>query len=62
MRFAWAENGSLRFADRRGLIAEVEKSAIRPDTLMVNTLVQTKRDLKEKWLLPFAQSWHRRIV
>jgi len=62
MRFAWVENGSMQFADRAGLIAQLEKSAIRPDTLMVNTLIQTKRDLQEKWLVPFAQSWHRRIV
>lgn len=62
MRFAWVENGALQFADRPGLAARVADATIRPDTLLVNTLVQSKRDLQEKWLVPFAQSWHRRIV
>ncbi|MEQ1743941.1 MAG: ABC transporter ATPase [Saprospiraceae bacterium] len=62
MRFAWVEDDRLRFSDRNGLIASVESSEIQPDTLMVNTLVQTQRDLQEKWLVPFSQSWHRRIV
>ncbi|MFN0013596.1 MAG: ABC transporter ATPase [Saprospiraceae bacterium] len=62
MRFAWVENDTLFFADRNGLVAGTESLAIQPDTLMVNTLVQTKRDLQEKWLVPFSQSWHRRIV
>lgn len=62
MRFAWVENDALQYADRPGLAARVADSAIQPETLMVNTLVQTKRDLQEKWLVPFAQSWHRRIV
>lgn len=62
MRFAWVENDALQYADRTGLAARVADSSIQPETLMVNTLVQTKSDLQEKWLVPFAQSWHRRIV
>lgn len=62
MRFAWVENDTLQFADRAGLLAAVEQAVVQPDTPMVNTLVQTKRDLQEKWLVPFAQSWHRRII
>jgi len=62
MRFAWVENDTLQFAGRSDLVARVANAGIQPETLMVNTLVQTKRDLQEKWLVPFAQSWHRRIV
>jgi len=62
MRFAWVAGEALQFADRNAFSARVQEAVIRPDTLVVNTLVQTKRDLGENWLVPFAQSWHRRIV
>ena len=62
MRFAWVSGETLQFADRNAFSAQVQEAVIRPDTLVVNTLVQTKRDLGESWLVPFAQSWHRRIV
>jgi len=62
MRFAWVENGELLFADRAEFAANVGSGRIGEETLTVNTLAQTKRDLEEKWLLPFGKSWHRRLV
>jgi len=62
MRFAWAEGEALHFANRDEFAARVQDAVIEPETLVVNTLVQTKRELQEKWLTPFAQSWHRRLV
>lgn len=62
MRFAWLDNGNLHYADRNGLSEQVANGSIGPDTLMVNTLAQTKQELSEKWLLPFGKSWHRRLV
>ncbi len=62
LRFGWIEDGRLRMGNREELAEQIRHQRIGPDTLMVNTLVQTKRDLRERWLLPFAQSWHQRIV
>jgi hypothetical protein len=62
MRFAWVENDVMRFADRAEFSANVGSKRISEETLVVNTLAQTKRDLEEKFLLPFGQSWHRRLV
>ena len=62
MRFAWIENGEMLFADRTEFSAKVASGKIAEETLVVNTLVQTKQDLEEKWLLPFGKSWHRRLV
>ena len=63
MRFAWvADDGELQFANSLELAEAVKKEHVTSDTLMANTLVQTKRELAEKWLQPFKQSWHRRIV
>lgn len=62
MRFAWTENGAMRFANRNEFAAEVGNGQISATTQMVNTLVQTKKELAEKWLIPFEKSWHRRLV
>lgn len=62
MRFAWAEGDHLRFGDRAALEIQAREAKIDDSTLMVNTLVQNKQELKEKWLIPFSQSWHRRLV
>lgn len=63
MRFAWlAADNRLHFANPSELSAAVKSQQVTDDTLMANTLVQTKRDLAEKWLLPFNKSWHRRIA
>ncbi|MBK8193951.1 MAG: ABC transporter ATPase [Lewinellaceae bacterium] len=62
MRFAWVEDGQVRFTDRNGLEAAAGSGRINDETGMLNTLVQTKKDLLEKWLVPFAKSWHKRLV
>ena len=62
MRFAWTENGVMHFADRAKFTTYVGNGRITGETPMVNTLVQTKNDLGEHWLVPFSKSWHRRLV
>lgn len=62
MRFAWVEDGQVRFANRSELEAAAGSGHLQPETAMINTLVQTKKELLEKWLLPFGKSWHKRLV
>ncbi len=63
MRFAWAdENGSIHFVNRPELVAARQNGAVTDRTPMLNTLVQNRQDLLEKWLVPFGESWHRRVV
>jgi len=62
MRFAWMENETLHFADRGEFAALVRAGRIATDTPVVNSLAQTREDLAKKWLLPFGESWHRRLV
>lgn len=63
MRFGWiAADGVLQMGSAAALAEAVMENNITADTLMVNTLVQTKAELTGKWLVPFANSWHRRLV
>lgn len=62
MRFAWVEDGEMKFADRAEFSSKVAAGKISEETLVVNTLAQTKQDLDDKWLVPFGKSWHRRLV
>lgn len=63
MRFAWVDsNGAMQFANRPEFVSLVQEGKIGADTLVADTLVQTKAQLAEKWLVPFASSWHKRLV
>lgn len=63
MRFGWIDDaGNLHMSRRDEFAQLVQSGSISADTLVVNTLVQTKRDLEEKWLLPYGKSWHRRVI
>jgi hypothetical protein len=62
MRFAWVdESGNLQWSNRAEFADQLAQQKIKDDTLIVNTLAGTKRDLQEKWLQPMRASWHRRI-
>ncbi len=63
MRFGWVdETGQMRFANRTEFAALVSEGKITADTLVADTMVQTKAQLAEKWLVPFGKSWHKRLV
>ncbi len=62
MRFGWVEGDRLLMAPREEFAQHVRAQRINADTLVINTLVQSKRDLRERWLVPFGQSWHQRVV
>ncbi len=62
MRFAWVAGDALQFGDRQEFGQAVQAAQIADNTLMINTLVQNKKELQEKWLVPFSQSWHRRLI
>lgn len=62
MRFAWVHDEEMEFANRSEFSDQVQNQAITENTLVVNTLVENKQELQEKWLMPFAQSWHKRLV
>lgn len=63
MRFAWLnEQGEMQFANRPEFAALVREERIGHETLVADTLVQTKGQLAEKWLVPYSKSWHKRLV
>ena len=62
MRFSWLDgDGCLQIADRAEFATLLQAGTITDDTLVVNTLVQNRRDLADQWLLPYGRSWHRRL-
>lgn len=63
MRFGWVdEKGQMQFANRNEFAALVNEGKVAPETLVADTLVQTRSQLADKWLVPFSKSWHRRLV
>lgn len=61
MRFAWLDGEQWRVVSRAGFAELLAAGALGVETPVANTLAATRADLSEKWLLPFGQSWHRRI-
>ena len=62
MRFGWVSTeGQIQVADRPEFAALRAAGTITDDTLVVNTLVQKRGDLATQWLIPYRQSWHRRL-
>ena len=63
MRFAWVDaQGAIHFANRPEFVAQVREGKIDADTLVADTLVQTKAQLGVSWLVPFGKSWHKRLA
>ena len=63
MRFAWVdEQGTMQFANRPEFVALAREGKIGSETLVADTLVQTKAQLAEKWLVPISKSWHKRLI
>ncbi len=63
MRFGWLDDtGQLQVADKLQFLELLEQGTIHADTLVADTLVQTKQKLDEQWLIPYGKSWVKRVV
>lgn len=62
MRFGAVVDNQLQLLAKDDFAAAVTEGHINADTPVLNTLVQTRRELLDIWLTPFGNSWHRRLV
>lgn len=62
MTFGWVSGDAVIFGNQTALAEAVRTGKISSETLMLNTLAKNRRELAEQWLVPFAQSWHRRLA
>jgi hypothetical protein len=62
MRFAAIINGAIQYMNRAELEQKFQSGAIQDNTLMFNSLVNKLSDLEQQLWVPFAQSWHHRLV
>lgn len=63
MRFAWIdEQCNVRFNTLQELPALVKAGIIQQESLMINTLVKTLKEMEEQCLVPLHSSWQARFV
>jgi hypothetical protein len=63
MQFGWLDAaGNVCFGNLTDAKEAVDKGEITFDTLMLNSLVSTKKEYDEKWQVPFGKSWQRRVI
>ncbi len=58
MAIAWIKEGGLAITQMHEFWAMRKAGLITDETRVFNNLVKTKGELREGWLVPFAQSWH----
>jgi hypothetical protein len=62
MQFGYVdETGALRLAPREEFAGLVGDGHIAGNTPVINTLARTRRELVEKWLVPYGESWQKRL-
>ncbi len=52
----------IAFAERETFAALYQSKKINDETIVFNNLVATIGDLKQKWEVKLAESWHKRMV
>lgn len=62
MNFSYYSDDAFHVVDRDTFSALYEKGEINDSTLVANTLVKSKAELEEQFLLPLKKSWHRQMV
>lgn len=67
----WFDRMSLVYIDKIGVPTKIHKDelksaydsgTIHDKTLFVNTLVKTKSEYLNSWLVPFGENWHKRLM
>lgn len=62
MVFTYKEGDEVKTAHREAFAGLYKAGKINDNTIVFNNLVNTKKDFEEKWTVPLAQSWHKRMV
>lgn len=62
MMFSYIADQEVRFVRKEELAHLYESGAIDDETRFFDPLVNTKGEYLERWLVPFGQSWHKRMM
>ncbi|MEZ4989938.1 MAG: hypothetical protein R2824_05990 [Saprospiraceae bacterium] len=62
MVFSFKQDGEVRSLNREEFSRWYQEGRITDDTLVFDTLVNTKKDLENDWVKPLSKSWHKRMV
>jgi len=62
LEFAYFKEGSVKVVHKCELPALFASGVITDQTLFFDNLVKNKGELKERWMVPLKDSWHRRFV
>ena len=62
MAFSYKDGEEVFTVGREEFSRLYQEGSINDDTLVFDTLVNTKEALDQKWLRPLRQSWHKRMV
>jgi len=62
LEFAYFEEGTVKVVHKTELPDLLANGVITEKTLFFDNLVKNKGELKERWMVPLKDSWHRRFA
>lgn len=62
MTFTYLDGDEVVTADRASFAARYQAGEINDETLVFDTLVDSKHKFETGWIKPLGQSWHKRMV
>ena len=62
LTFAYLEGEDVKLNHKTDLEKAYNDDVITDETLFFDNLVKTKEDYLQKWLVPFSESWHSRMI
>ncbi len=60
--FAYFEEGTVKIVHKTELPKLLAEGGISEETLFFDNLVKNKGQLKDRWMVPLKDSWHRRFA
>lgn len=60
-RIAYRQENELKSCDRAEFEELIQKGIVNENTIVFNNLIQTRKELKTAWEIPFKESWHAKV-
>jgi hypothetical protein len=62
LSFAFKKNDHVEALSKDEFEKAISEGIITQDTIVFNNLVQTKKELDERWEIPLKDSWHKQLM
>ena len=62
LNIAFMQSGRIDTMRMTDFQTALDSAKLKPDTLVFNNLVETKKEFEESWVVPLKDSWHKQML